>query len=193
MYYKLSEYAKKFHVTYRTAWNRFNAGKIKDAFFDESGHVCIPVEKLDNQVKFKTAALYARVSNNDAKENLSRQIERITQFAISNGFIIKESVKEIGSGLNDARPKLMKLMDSDEWNYLIVENKDRLTRFGFNYISFLLQKMGKEIIVINNTENEKTDLLQDLVSIVYSFSARIYGMKRAKNKKNEIEKILKEA
>ena len=190
MYYKLSEYAKKFNVTYRTAWNRFNAGKIKDSFRDESGHICIPVPSIDNQVKYKNAVLYARVSNNDAKENLNRQLQRLTEFAISNGFVIKESVKEIGSGLNDSRPKLTKLINNNEWNYLIVENKDRLTRFGFNYLHTLLQKEGKSIVVVNNTDNEKTDLLQDMVSIIYSFSARIYGLRRAKNKQKQILTIL---
>ena len=190
MYYKLSDYAKKFNVTYRTAWNRFQKGQIKDAYMDETGHVCIPIPILDSDIVFKTAAIYARVSNNDAKENLERQLERLSNFAVSNGFLVKLSVKEIGSGLNDNRPKLISLLKNDDWNYLIVENKDRLTRFGFNYLNCLLKKMNKEIIVINQTEDKKTDLIQDLVSIIYSFSARIYGLRKAKNKQQEILELL---
>jgi predicted site-specific integrase-resolvase len=190
MYYKLSDYAKKFNVTYRTAWNRFNRGQIKDAYVDETGHVCIPVPTIDNNVVFKTAALYARVSNNDAKENLERQLERLSGFAATNGFMVKVSVKEIGSGLNDNRSKLISLLNNDDWNYLIVENKDRLTRFGFNYLNCLLKKMNKEIIVINDIEDKKQDLIQDLVSIIYSFSARIYGLRKAKNKQKEIIDLL---
>ena len=75
MYYKLSDYAAKFGVTYRTAWNRFKQGKLEGAYVDNTGHVCIPifsVEKLLN----KKAALYARVSSNEMKENLERQMER---------------------------------------------------------------------------------------------------------------------
>lgn len=190
MYYKLSNYAKKFGVTYRTAWDRFKRGQIVGAYMDNTGHICIPVPVLDNKIIFKNAALYARVSNNDAKENLERQLERIQNFATSNGFITKLSIKEIGSGLNDNRPKLISLLNNDEWSHLIIENKDRLTRFGFNYLSCLLKKLGKEIIVINEEEDKKTDLIQDLVSIIYSFSARIYGLRRARNKQKEILNIL---
>ena len=190
MYYKLSDYAKKFNITYRGAWGRFKKGKIKDAYVDETGHICIPIPTIENKIKFKHAALYARVSNNDAKENLNRQLERISGFAVSNGFIIKHSIKEVASGLNDKRAKLIALLKEDDWNYLIVENKDRLTRFGFNYLNCLLQKSGKEIVVINEKTDEKTDLIQDLVSIIYSFSARIYGLRKAKNKQKEILGVL---
>ena len=192
MYYKLSDYAKKFGVTYRTAWNRFNVGKIEGAYVDNTGHVCIPiisVEKLMN----KKAALYARVSSNGMKDNLDRQMERVMDFAIKNGYEIINSQKEIASGLNDTRTKLTKILNQvDEWDVLIVENKDRLTRFGFNLIEKLLEMQGKKILVINHTEdnNEKKDLINDLVSIIYSFSARIYGLRRAKNKKKEIVDLL---
>ena len=137
--------------------------------------------------------MYARVSNNDAKDNLERQSERLSDFAVKNGFKITREIKEIGSGLNDSRTKLVKLLSSlDDWDILIVENKDRLTRFGFNYIEILLNQMGKEILVINETSDNKTDLVQDLVSIIYSFSARIYGLRRAKNKQQEILEVLEE-
>ena len=186
MYYKLSDYAKKFNVTYRTAWNRYKAGKIDNAFIDNTGHVAIPIATIESN-SIKRVALYARVSSNEMKENLDRQLDRITNFAISNGFQINYSFKEIGSGLNDSRNKLISLLNKDGWDILIVENKDRLTRFGFNYIETLLNKMGKQILVINsNEDNTKKDLIEDLVSIIYSFSARIYGLRRAKNKKEII-------
>ena len=191
-YIKLSDYAKKFGVTYRTAWNRYQNGKIKGCIKDETNHVLVPVE-LINFNSIKSAALYARVSNNDAKDNLERQSERLSDFAVKNGFKITREIKEIGSGLNDSRTKLVKLLSSlDDWDILIVENKDRLTRFGFNYIEILLNQMGKEILVINETSDNKTDLVQDLVSIIYSFSARIYGLRRAKNKQQEILEVLEE-
>lgn len=191
MYYKLSDYAKKFGCCYRTAWNRFHSGKIDGAYIDETGHVRIPIFKIEDN-NIKRAAIYSRVSNHDAKDNLERQMDRITDFAIRNGYEITNSVKEIGSGLNDSRPKLSKLFDKTDWDYLIIEHKDRLTRFGFNYIEKLLLNNNKKIIVINKSIDDKTDLLSDLVSIIYSFSARIYGMRKAKNKKKDIVKILKE-
>jgi len=184
MYYKLSDYAKKFNVTYRTAWNRYKAGKIDNCFVDETGHVCIKVPEL---VTTKKAAIYARVSNADRKDNLERQSQRLLNYTISNGYDIVYNIKEIGSGLNDNRPKLIKLLKQNDWDTLIVENKDRLTRFGFNYIETLLNINDKKIIVVNKTEDDKTDLIQDLVSIIYSFSARMYGLRKKKNKEDIIK------
>lgn len=184
MYYKLSDYAKKFNVTYRTAWNRYKNGKIKDAFIDESGHVLIPLHSVEKNNK---VALYSRVSNSDRKDNLERQSERLYNYAVNNGYTVVENVSEIGSGLNDGRKKLVKLLKGNNWDILIVENKDRLTRFGFNYIETLLNTKGKEIIVINKVDDDKTDLIQDLVSIIYSFSARMYGLRKKKNKQEIID------
>jgi predicted site-specific integrase-resolvase len=188
MYYKLSDYAKKFNVTYRTAWNRYKQGKIDGAFLDETNHVLIPVNKFENKNK---VIIYSRVSNSDRKDNLDRQSERLVNYAINNGYTIIDTVKEIGSGLNDNRKKLVKLLKENNYDILLVENKDRLTRFGFNYIETLLNNNGKEIIVVNKSDDDKTDLIQDLVSIIYSFSARMYGLRKKKNKQ-EIIKFLEE-
>ena len=75
----------------------------------------------------------------------------------------------------------------NNWDILLVENKDRLTRFGFNYIETLLNMSNKQVIVVNKVDDDKTDLVQDLVSIIYSFSARMYGLRKKKNKKDIIE------
>ena len=188
MKYKLSDYATKYNVTYRTAWNRFNAGKIDNAFIDDTNHIYIDTPDINSS---KNCAIYARVSNSDRKDNLDRQADRLSNYAISNGFIIKHNVKEIGSGLNDKRKKLIKLLNESNWDTLIVENKDRLTRFGFNYLETTLNLLNKKIIVVNQTDDDKTDLSQDLVSIIYSFSARMYGLRKKKNKE-DIVKFLSE-
>ena len=91
-------------------------------------------------------------------------------------------VKEIGSGVNDARPKLMKLLTDSSVTLIVVEHKDRLTRFGFNYIEQLLKQQDRRIEVINLTEAGKEDLVQDFVSIITSFCARLYGQRRSKRK-----------
>jgi putative resolvase len=192
MNYKLRDYAKKFNVCYRTAWNRYNKGLIDGAFKDKMGNILIPVKELDNN-KFINAAIYARVSNNSAKDNLDRQMERLVDFTTKNGFTIKYEVKEIASGMNDSRHKLCKLLAKNDWDILVVENKDRLTRFGFNYIELLLKTKGKEIIVVNETNKDtKEDLISDLVSIVYSFTARIYGLRKGRSKGETIKNIIKD-
>lgn len=184
IYKKLSDYAKENSVTYKTAWNRFKAGKIRGAFL-EDGHVKIPVANFPKQLT--NVVLYARVSNNDRKESLNDQLKRLEQFAISNGYIIVKSVKEVGSGMNDNRTQLTNILKNDYWDLIIVENKDRLTRFGFNYLKLLLNKQNKDILVINQQETEKNEILTDLISIIYSFSARIYGLRKKKNREQIIE------
>lgn len=74
---------------------------------------------------------------------------------------------------------------------ILVENKDRLTRFGFNYLKRLLKNQGTEIIVINEAEEDRVDLIKDLCSVIYSFCARLYGMRRAANKARKIKDELK--
>lgn len=187
-YKKLSQYARDNGINYRTAWIYFKDGLIEGAFQNEKGSIFVPIKKTSDENNIKRAAIYARVSSNDRKQSLISQLERLSSFATSNGFLVTHSVKEIASGMNDNRTKLIKLLFQDDWDVLIVENKDRLTRFGFNYIKTLLEKNQKELIVVNNTDNDKQDLIQDLVSIIYSFSARLYGRRR--KSKNEIKNFL---
>ena len=187
---KLSEYAKLHSVTYRTAWNWYKAGKIKNAFKDEYGNVLVEIEE---ETPFENkAAIYARVSSNENKSNLEAQTERLKQYAIAKGYQIVHIVKEVGSGVNDNRKKLLKLLQQDDYGILLVEHKDRLTRFGFNYIKTLLEKDKKRIEVVNEAEDDKSDLMQDLVSILYSFNARLYGLRRSKRKTKKIIKCLEE-
>lgn len=182
---KLSEYAKNKSITYRTAWKHFVEGKIEGAYKDETGHVLIPIKSTANN----NAIIYARVSSNDRKSSLIEQQKRLEEFAAIKNLNIVGSYKEIASGMNDNRTILNKIFDRNDWSYIVVENKDRLTRFGFNYIKKLLNQVDKDIIVLNETIDDKNDLMKDLISIIYSFSARMYGLRRKKNK-NEIVKFL---
>jgi len=80
----------------------------------------------------------------------------------------------------------MKLLRDPTINRIVVEHKDRLTRFGYNYIEQLLALQGRQIEVINLAENGKEDLNQDFVSIVTSFCARLYGQRRSKRKTEQL-------
>ena len=91
-------------------------------------------------------------------------------------------VKEVGSGVNDSRRKLLAILADPTITVIVVEHKDRLTRFGFRYIETLLAVQGRRIEVVNVSENPIEDLMADLVSIIYSFCSRLYGQRRAKRK-----------
>ena len=186
-YIQLRDYAKNHSVTYRTAWNRFNAGKIPNSFKDENNNILVEVIN-EKEIDYSKVAIYVRVSSNKNRANLDTQATRLKEYSMARGYQIVEVVKEVGSGVNDNRKKLKKLLESDSWGTLIVEHKDRLTRFGFNYIEILLNKEGRKIEVVNLAEDEKSDLMQDLVSII----AKMYGRRGSKRKTEEIIKLLEE-
>jgi len=177
---KLSQYAKIHAVTYKTAWNRYKSGKIFNARMDDTGHVVIDDSKLDIPEK---TAVYARVSSSENKPNLITQSKRVQEFCSAKGWVISVVVEECGSGLNDSRTKLLKLITDPTVTRIVVEHKDRLTRFGFNYITSLWKG---EIVVINEVVEDEKDLMQDFVSLVTSFTARLYGRRRSKRKTEEI-------
>ena len=95
-------------------------------------------------------------------------------------------VKEVGSGVNESRPKFLTLLSDQSITLIVVEHKDRGTRFGFRSIETLLKGQGREIEVVNHVENGTEDLFSDLISIMYSFCARLYGQRRAKRKTEKI-------
>ena len=184
---KLSEYAKKNSISYRTAWRHYKLGLIPNAKQLSTG--TIVVEDDTNIATKEYTVIYARVSSSENRTNLDSQAKRLEQFCLAKGWIINEVVKECASGLNDSRPKLTKILSEKKATRLVVEHKDRLTRFGFNYIKILYPEC--EIVVVNEVEN-KEDLFEDFVSLVTSFCARIYGRRRSKRKTEELIKKLEE-
>ncbi len=134
--------------------------------------------------------VYARVSANENPPNLDTQAERLSAYCAAKGWKVHKVVKEVGSGINDGRKKLPALLADPTVTVIVVEHKGRLTRFGFKYIETLLAMQGRSIEVVNITENPIEDLVADMVSILYSFSARLYGQRRAKRKTEQIVKEL---
>jgi len=188
-YMKLNDYAKKQGISYRTAWQWFKDGKLKGIQMDTG---TIIIDDSDDQSKPIKVAVYARVSSHEMRENLDRQAQRLSEYCIAKGWQVSQVVKEIASGVNDNRPKLIDLLRDDSITVIVVEHKDRLTRFGFNYIEQLLLTYNRKIEVANLAEDGKEDLLQDLTSIVYSFCAQMYGQRRAKRKTEAITKELQD-
>ena len=177
---KLSQYAKQQGISYRTALRWFRNGTIKG---DQAATGTIIVTEGEKPSAHpEKVAVYARVSSAEHKANLERQAERLGQYCEVKGYQVAQVVKEIASGVNDSRPKLLALLSDSSITLLVVEHRDRLTRFGFHYIQTLLEAQGRKIEVVNLAENDKEDLIADLVAIVYSFTARLYGQRRAKRK-----------
>jgi predicted site-specific integrase-resolvase len=183
---KLSKYAKMSGVSVRTLWRRIKDGTLKVEYSD-TGRVFINVE--DEQPFILNVCIYARVSSSENKDNLERQKERLVSYCNAKGYKICRIVTEVGSGLNDERKKLESILTDKSINLIVVEHKDRLSRFGLNYIQKLLELDNRKIEIINPQSNDEDDLMQDFVSIITSFTARLYGRRRSKRL---TEKIIKE-
>lgn len=188
---KLSDYARQHNVTYRTAYNHFKQGLISGAYQLPTGTVVIPDYISISKPVREYVVTYARVSSSENKINLESQSQRLIQFCNAKGWTTSENIQEIGSGLNDNRKKLLKVFQENKATKIVVEHKDRLTRFGFNFVTELCNKFGCEIIVINNVDGQE-DVIQDFVSIITSYCAKIYGKSRSKRKTEQLIKKLKE-
>jgi putative resolvase len=181
---KLSQYAKQQGISYRTALRWFRAGTIKG--YQAPTGTIIVTESEGTPARSEKVAIYARVSSPEHRENLERQATRLADYCAARGYQVAQVVTEVASGVNDSRPKLLALLKDRSVTRIVVEHRDRLTRFGFHYLEALLQAQGRTIEVVNLAENGKEDLIADLVAIVYSFTARLYGQRRAKRKTERI-------
>jgi len=181
---KLSQYAKHVGVSYKTAYRWYRAGSL-DAYQTETG-IIIVRDKHDVQPVTGRIALYARVSSIGQKEDLERQVHRLKDYAAAKGYQVAKEVTEIASGLNEQRPKLEKLLADVSIGTIVVENRDRLTRFGSHYIETLLTAQGRhlEILFASDTGDE---LVDDFVSVITSMAARIYGRRQSKRRAEKIK------
>jgi len=182
---KLSDYARSQGVRYETAWRWFRDGKIKGRRVGE--HTILIEEEQEQASQLQKVAVYARVSSAENRPNLDSQADRLVAYCTAKGYQVAKVVKEIGSGVNDSRPKFLALLEDQSIGLIVIEHKDRGTRFGFRYIETLLRgQKSRSIEVVNQAENGMEDLLADLTSMIYSFCARLYGQKRAKGKTERI-------
>lgn len=179
----------------RTVYRYYHNGKIKGYQNEDTGTIFIlnPFKKKNENNLENKVVLYARVSSNENKNNLDNQLERLRLYAVAKGYQIIKEVKEIGSGLNDNHTKLNEIFEKDlnKFEILLVEHKDRLTRFGFNYIELFLKSHNKKIEIINVVNTNKEDLIQDFISIITSFCTRIYGQRCSRRKTEKLIKELK--
>lgn len=164
------------------------------------------IEELDSWIgkenvksNSKNCLIYARVSTKKQQEsgNLDRQTNRLMEYAIKNKYNIIDLYKEVASGINENRKELMKLLkeiEKLEINYLIIEYKDRLAKFGYNYIEQYCKSYDVEIIVLERTEEKdlNKEMVEDMISIITSFSARIYGQRGGEEVKETLLNLEKE-
>ena len=193
-FYKTGEIAKFLNVSTRTVQNYCMDGKLEE-IFTATNRRLISKESfinyltkhnllVDDSLSTKYDAIYARVSTHKQKErgDLERQIDTISRFAIDKNPKKLKIFSDVASGLNDNRKQLNNLLDSvmnNEVDRIFINYKDRLTRFGFNYLMKICSKHNTEIIIVSNDMNNKKlqeELAEDIISVIQSFSGKLYGM-----------------
>jgi len=184
---KLSTYAKQHGISYKTAWRWYKAGML-DAYKTETGTVIVrdPKQVQTNRGRI---ALYARVSSIGQKEDLDRQLVRLKDYAAARGYQVAKEVTEIASGLNDKRPKLEKLLADTSIGTIVVENRDRLMRFGSHYIETLLEAQGRHLEMVFSSDTGD-ELVDDFVAVITSMAARIYGRRQSKRRAEKIKQCV---
>jgi len=132
---------------------------------------------------------YARVSRPKQKEDLHGQVD-----ALSKHYPQAEIIQDIGSGLNFKRKGLRSILERllyGEKLRIVVTHRDRLARFGFDLIEYLVSKNNGEILVLNQVSTSpESELVSDITTIVTVFSSRLHGLRGHKNKKDLIEAVV---
>ncbi len=185
---KLSKWCKQQGICYQTGINWFHKGLIPNAKQLNTGTILIEENNSVNTDNLKVV-VYSRVSNHSRKKELDYQVKRCEDYCVAKGYSISKIYKEIASGMNDNRKQFWLMLESKP-TLIVIENKDRLTRFGFNYLERLLKNQNCQIEVINQDHEDESDLIKDLVSIITSFCCRLYGIRRGQNKTHKIKEIL---
>lgn len=137
-------------------------------------------------------AVYTRVSSAEQKQkgDLDRQKGRLLDFCREKNYNVGYVFEEVGSGLNDNRSKLlqmMKLAEEHKINRVLIEHKDRLIRFNKNILIkyFNSHNVAVEWISETLTQSFEAELVEDILSIIASFSSKIYGKRASENKKKK--------
>ena len=184
---KLSEWAKRQGVHYQTAWRWFQQGVLPANAVQLPTGTILVEEQAEGPPG--GVALYARVSGSDQKPDLNRQIARLVEFATKKKLLVTRTAKEVGSGLNGKRTKLLGLLGDPTIGTIVIEHRERLTRFGVEMVEAAMAASGRRLLVAEPGEL-RDDLVQDMVDVLTSFCARLYGRRSAKNRaKRALEAI----
>jgi len=186
------EVCRLFGVSYVTLRRWIKEGKIR-AVQTLGGKYRIPeseVKRLLSGVEAREirAIIYARVSSSDQKSDLERQIQYLTQYCSAKGYKVIDVLSDIASGLKTNRRGLQKLFNyivNKQVDVVVVTYKDRLTRFGFEYLEYFFKQFGVRIEVVYGEEPRDTyqELVEDLLAVVTSFAGKLYGMRSHRKKK----------
>jgi len=198
------EACQRLGISYPTLARWVREGRIK-AVRTAGGKYRVPeseVRRIAEGVpisKEVRAVIYARVSLPGQKGDLERQVQYLKQYCSSKGYKVVDVLSDVASGLRADRKGLLRLLDyvtNRQVDVVVVAYRDRLTRFGLEYLEFFFRQYGVRVEAALGEEPKGShqELVEDLVELVTSFAGRLYGL-RSRRKREFVEgfkKLLKE-
>lgn len=200
----ISEASKLTGVTVKTLKIWDNEGLLKAKYKTAGGHRRYDSDDIEKYIgndiskgKERNAFVYCRVSTKKQQEagNLQRQKERLVKYCKEKQYNIVEVFEEVASSINDNRRQLKKMYKRlDEVKYIVIEYEDRLARFGYNYLKDYAKSFDVSIEVVEHNEkkNVNEEMVNDLISIITCFSARLYGSRGGRKIRKAIQKSIQE-
>lgn len=199
--YKPKDFAELLGVSVKTLqrWDRDGILKANRTPTDRRYYTYdqyLQFKGIQTENDIRDTVIYARVSTRNQKDDLQNQVEFLKQFCNAKGIIVNQCIEDFGSGLNYNRKKWNKLLDEvmeNKIKTIVISNKDRFIRFGYDWFEKFCEKFNTKIIIVNNeTLSPNEELVQDIISILHVFSCRLYGFRKYKNQIKEDEEIAKE-
>ena len=175
----LADWAASVGVNRHTAYRWFREGTLP-----------VPAQRVGRLIVVKTTAVsasaagvvvYARVSSDDRRADLDRQVARLTAWASAQDLPVGQVVCEVGSGLTGRRPRLRRILSDPDAKVIVVEHRDRLARFGVEQLEAALSAQGRRIVLADPGETTD-DLVRDMIEVLTSMCARLYGRRGARNR-----------
>jgi putative resolvase len=178
----LTEWAKAQGVHPQTAYRWFREGTLPvPAQRVGPRTILVNIETSTALEAVGGLGLYARVSSHDQKGDLEWQLARLSAWAAKAGGMVVRVESEIASGMDGARSKARRLLADPKVTAVVVEHKDRLGRMNVEFVEAALSASGRRLVVLDDGEVED-DLVRDMVEVLTSFCARLYGRRSAKNR-----------
>ena len=199
--YKPKDFAELLGVSVKTLqrWDRDGILKANRTPTDRRYYTYdqyLQFKGIQTENDIRDTVIYARVSTRNQKDDLQNQVEFLKQFCNAKGIIVNQCVEDFGSGLNYNRKRWNRLLDevmANKIKAIVISNKDRFIRFGYDWFEKFCEKFNTKIIIVNNeTLSPNEELVQDIISILHVFSCRLYGLRKYKNQIKEDEEIAKE-
>jgi putative resolvase len=177
----LTDWARVHDVHPQTAYRWFRQGTLPVPAVRVGPRTILVNPQAPPAAQAGGVGLYARVSSHDQRGDLQRQVARLVRWAERAGVPVMRVETEVGSGMHGARSKVRRLLADPKVIMVVVEDRDRLARMNAELVEAALSAHGRRLVVVDDGA-VTDDLVRDMVEVLTSFCARLYGRRSARNR-----------